>query len=117
VCPRNNESAGKRRRGKTRQGDRYLRRVLVQCAWAARKTPTFVGRTFRRLEARLGKKKAALAVAHKILVLIYQMLTEGTVYDEKRYEHLDPRQEERERKRAIKALERLGYHVTVERVG
>ena len=48
VSPGNNESAGKRRKGRTRKGNRYLRRVLVQCAWAARKTPTFLGRTFRR---------------------------------------------------------------------
>jgi transposase len=52
VCPGNNESAGKRWRGRARKGNRYLRRVLVQCAWAARKTPTYLGRTFRRLEAR-----------------------------------------------------------------
>jgi len=116
VCPGNNESAGKRRRGKSRRGNRYLRRVLVQCAWAARKTPTFLGRTFRRLEARLGGKKAAMAVAHKILVIVYHLLAEGTFYDEERYERLQPRQEERQRKRAIKALEQLGYAVTLEQV-
>jgi transposase len=85
VCLGNNESAGKRRHGRTRKGNRYLRRVLVQCAWAARKTPTFLGRTFRRLETRLGGKKAAMAVAHKILVLVYHLLAEGTMYDEQRY--------------------------------
>lgn len=116
VCPGNDESAGKRRQGRTRKGNRYLRRVLVQGAWAARKTPTYLGRTFRRLEARLGGKKAAMAVAHKILVIIYHLLAEGTFYDEQRYDHLQPQQEERQRKRAIKALEQLGYHVTVERV-
>jgi transposase len=66
VEPGNNESAGKRR-----QGQRYLRRVWVQCAWAARKTPTFLGRTCRRLESRLGRKKAAMAGAHTILVILY----------------------------------------------
>jgi transposase len=116
VSPGNNESAGKRRRGKSRRGNRYLRRVLVQCAWGARKTPTFLGRTFRRLEVRIGKKKAAMAVAHKILVIIYHLLADGTFYDEGRYVHVGPKQEERDRKRAIKALERLGYNVTVERV-
>lgn len=114
VCPGNNESAGKRRRGKARKGNRYLRRVLVQCAWAARKTPSFLGRTFRRLEARLGGQKAAMAVAHKILVIIYHLLSEGSMYEEARYAHLQPKQEERERKRAIQALERLGYAVTLE---
>ena len=91
VSPGNNESAGKRRHGRTRKGNRYLRRVLVQCAWAARKTPTFLGRTFRRLEGRLGKKKAAVAIAHKILVLVYHLLAEGTEYDEQRYAHLHHR--------------------------
>ena len=116
VCPGNNESAGKRRRGKSRQGNRYVRRVLVQCAWAARKTPTSLGRTFRRLEVRLGGKKAAVAVAHKILVIVYHLLTEGTFYDEERYDRLQPRQEAQQRQRAIKMLERLGYHVNLERV-
>ena len=116
VCPGNNESAGKRRRGKRRRGNRSLRRVLVQCAWAARKTPTYLGRTFRRLEARCGGKKAAVAVAHKSFVIVYHLLAEGTVYDEERYNHLQPRQEERQRKRAVQALEQLGYQVSLERV-
>ena len=115
VSPGKNESAGKRRRGKSRKGNRYLRRLLNQCAWAARKTPTYLGRTFRRLEVRLGRKKAAVAVAHKILVIIYHLLAEGTCYEEARYDHLRPKQEARERQRAITALERLGYVVTVER--
>ena len=116
VSPGNNESAGKRRRGRSKKGNRYLRRILLQCAWGTYKTATFLGRTFRRLEVRIGKKKAAMAVAHKILVIIYHLLSEGTVYDESRYEHVGPKQEERDRKRAIKALERLGYSVTIDRV-
>ena len=108
VCPGNDESAGKRRRGSTRKGNRYLHRVLVQCAWAVRKTPTFLGRTCRRLAMRLGGKKAAMAVAHKILVIVYYLLAEGTLYDEKRYDRLQPRQEEQQRKRArvIRAIMR-----------
>jgi hypothetical protein len=91
VCPGNDESAGKRRQGRTRKGNCDLRRVLVRCAWAARKTPTYLGRTFRRLEARLGRKKAAVVVAHKILVIIYHLLAEGMCYGEQRYDHLQPR--------------------------
>jgi transposase len=74
-----------------------------------------LGRTFRRLEVRIGKKKAALAIAHKILVIVYHLLALGTLYEEARYDQWNPRQEARERQRAIKALERLGYTVTVER--
>jgi hypothetical protein len=116
ICPGNNESAGKRRRGQTRKGNRYLRRVLVQWAWAARKTPTYLGHTIRRLEARLGGKKAAVAVAHKSLVIVSHLLAEGTMYEETRYEHLQSSQEAQQRKRAVKALERLGYQVTLERM-
>ena len=82
VSPGNNESAGTRRKGRTRKGHRSLRRVWVQCAWAARKTPTFFGRTFRRLESRLGRKTAAMAVAHNILVIISHGLMDGTFYEE-----------------------------------
>ena len=57
-----------------------------------------------------------MAVAHKILVIIYHLLAEGTFYDEQRDDYLRPQQEERQRKRAIKALEQLGYQVTVARV-
>jgi transposase len=117
VCPGNDESAGKRRSGRTRKGNRYLRRVLVQCAWAARTTPTFLGHTCRRLEGRRGGKKAAMAVAHKILVIGYHLLLEGTFYEEARYDHLQARQKERQQKRAVKTLERLGYRVTLERMG
>jgi transposase len=116
VSPGNNESAGKRRSGRTGKGNRYLRRILVQCAWAARKTPTFLGRTFRRLEGRLGKKKAAVAIAHKILVLVYHLLAEGTYYDEQRYAHLQPKQEDRWQRHAVETLERLGYRVVLEKI-
>jgi len=63
---------------------------------------------------RIGKKKAALAIAHKILVIVYHLLALGTCDEETRYDQWNPRQEARERQRAIKALERLGYTVTVE---
>ena len=116
MAPGNNESAGKRRRGRSSKGNRYLRRILVQCAWAARKTATFLGRTFRRLEGRIGKKKAAVAIGRKLLVIIYHLLSEGTFYEEERYDRLHPKEEERQRKRAIRALEQLGYQVKVERV-
>jgi transposase len=103
MSPGNNERAGKRR-------------LLVQGAWAARKTPTFLGCTLRRLAARIGGKRAAVAIGHKMLVLVYHLLLAGTCYEAQRYADQQPQQEERERKRAIKALDRLGYSVTVERV-
>lgn len=116
LSPGNHERAGKRRKGRTRKGNRSLRRVLVQCAWATRKTATFLGRTCRRLEARMGGKKAAMAVAHKRAVIMSHLLLEGTLYAEERDDRLVPRQEERARQRASKALERLGYTVTLDKV-
>ena len=113
MAPGNNERAGKRRKGRTRKGQRSLRRVLVPCAWAARKTPTCIGRTFRRFASRLGRKKAAMAVAHTILVIISHVLMDGTFYEASRYDRHDAREEERDKKRAIAALERLGYEVAL----
>lgn len=111
MCPGNNESAGKRKSGKTRKGNRYLRRVLTECAWAAGKTDSFLGRTFRKLQARIGGKKAAVAVGHKILLIVYHLFNEGTVYDDGRYNHLNRKQEHRQFKRALSTLEQLGYQV------
>jgi transposase len=79
VSPGTTARAGNRRTGRPRRGNRYLRRVVVQCAWATRKTSTVLGRTFRRLEARVGGKKAA--VAHKSLVITDHLLLEGTFYE------------------------------------
>jgi transposase len=111
VCPGNNESAGKRRSGRTRKGNRWIRRLVVQCAWAARRTDTHLGKTFRRLEKRLGGKKAALAVGHKIVVIVYHLLTEGTFYEEARYARPNPKEDQRRIRRAVGQLESLGYEV------
>jgi transposase len=113
VCPGNNESAGKRKSGKVRRGNRHLKRILIECAWATRKTNSFLGRTFRRLEARIGGKKAAVAVGHKILVIIFHLLNEGTVYNDGKYDHLSPKEEARQQKRAIETLRRLGFEVAL----
>jgi transposase len=114
MSPGNNESAGKRRSGRTGRGNRYLRRLLVQCAWAALKTDTHLGRLFRRLRARIGGKKAAMAVGHRILVIVYHVLLNGEPYDESRYDHLQRREEARRKSNALKALEHLGYRVVLE---
>jgi transposase len=113
LCPGNNESAGKRKSGRTRRGNKYLRRVLNQSAWGTRRTNTFLGRTFRRLEARIGAKKAAGAVAHKILVIAYHLLANGTCYEEERYKP-DPRRDRRRLKNALKTIESLGLTVRLE---
>ena len=116
VSPGTNASAGKRHQGRTGKGHRYVRRVLVQCAWAARKTSTFLGRTFRCREARWGGKRAAVAVGHTMLVIVSHLLWQGTCDEEQRDADQRPKQEERDCKRAITALKRLGYEVTVKRI-
>jgi transposase len=113
LAPGNNESAGKRKSGKTRKGNRHVRRVLVECAWSLRRSENFLGRSFRRFQAKIGGKKAAVAVAHKILVIMYHLLLEGSVYEEERYDRLP--QEERRLKNALKALRSMGYDVQLQK--
>jgi transposase len=84
LCPGNNESAGKRRTGKTTKGSQWLRTVLVQVAWSASHTKeTIFSATYRRWAKRLGKKKALVALGHKILVVIYKLLKDQTEYRER----------------------------------
>lgn len=84
LCPGNNESAGKRRTGRTTKGSRWLRAALVQVAWAASHTKrTIFGATYRKWAKRLGKKKALIAVARKVLELAYHLLRDKADYLEK----------------------------------
>jgi transposase len=84
LCPGNNESAGKRRTGKTTKGSQWLRTVLVQVAWSASHTKgTNFSATYRRWAKRMGKKKALVALGHKILVVIYKLLKDKTDYRER----------------------------------
>jgi hypothetical protein len=80
----NNRSAGKRRSGRTTRGNRWLRSVLVQAAWAASHTKaTIPGETYRRWVKRMGRKRALVALGQKILVLVYKLLSRGTQYAER----------------------------------
>jgi transposase len=84
LCPGNHESAGKRRSGKTTKGSQWLRTTLVQVAWAASHTKeTIIRACYQRWVKRLGKKKALVALAHKILVVIWHVLKDGTEYRER----------------------------------
>lgn len=84
LCPGNNESAGKRRTGKTTKGSQWLRTVLVQVAWSASHTKeTIFSATYRKWAKRMGKKKALVALGHKILVVIYKLLKDQTDYKER----------------------------------
>ncbi len=102
LCPGNQESAGKRFSGRTRKGDRYVRRILVQSAWAASRTnDCFLAALFFRTAQRHGMKKAALAVAHRILLIAWHILSEtGAEYQERGGDHFDRRNPERTRAQA-----------------
>ena len=84
LCPGNDESAGKRRSGRTTKGSQWLRSLLVQVAWSASHTKeTIFSACYQRWVKRLGKKKALVAVAHKILVVIWHLLKKRTEYRER----------------------------------
>jgi transposase len=115
MCPGNNETGGKRKSGKTRKGNRWLRSALVQAAHAAgRARGTFLGAQYRRLTARRGKKRAAVAVGHRILVIFYHMVTKGTEYHELGANYYDERDRERVIQRLVHRLEGFGCKVTLE---
>lgn len=116
VCPGNNESAGKRYSGKTRQGNPYLRTALVQAAWAAtRAKNTYLSAQYHRLVKRLGKKKSLIAVAHSMLVIIYQMLSKNEQYHDLGANYFDLLQNKDVLgKNLIRKLHRLGFTVTVQ---
>lgn len=117
MCPGNNESAGKRKSGKTTKGSRYLRAALVQAAWAASHQKTsYLAAQYRRMVKRMGKKKALVAVAHSLLVIIYHVLKERTEHKDLGGDYFERRDVEKQRKRLVKQLESLGLKVTVEEV-
>lgn len=114
-CPGNNVTGGRRRSGKTRRGSVWLGDILTECAWAAaRSRGTYLGAQFWRLARRIGKKKAAVAVGHSILVIAWHLLTDDADYQDLGGEYFMKRDAERARSRAISQLETLGYRVTLE---
>jgi len=115
VCPGNNESAGKRKSGKTRNGNRWARRALCEAAWAASKAKkSYLAAQFRRLTATRGMKRAVIAVAHTILTIGYHLLQRGTVYQELGANYFDQRHLLRTTKRLVKRLEALGHKVILQ---
>lgn len=116
LCPRMDESAGKRRNTRTRKGARWLRTTLVQAAWpAARSKGTYLQAQFLRLKSRRGPKKAAVAVAASILTAAYHILRDdGVVYQDLGGDYFDRRDKKRATQRLVKRLHDLGYTVTLQ---
>jgi transposase len=112
FCPRNDESAGKRRSNRMRKGAPWLKTTLIQCAWAAaRKNGSYLQAQFRRLRTRGGAKKAIGAVAASILTAAYHMLKDGTLYHDLGPDHFDRRAITVQTKRLVTRLQTLGYAV------
>ena len=116
LAPGNNESAGKRKSGKTRKGNEKLRSALIEAARAAARTKkdTFLSNQYHRIAARRGANRAAVAVAHSILTIIYYVLKRKQPYIELGPSYYEERKRDIVIKRSIKKLESLGVKVTVE---
>ena len=115
VCPGNHESAGKRLSGKTRKGNPWLRCLLVQAAhWASHQKQSYLAEQYRRIAKRRGSKRAAIAVAHSILVIIYHLLSQQTTYQEKGETFFEEQECQGAEKRLVRQLSRLGYHVELQ---
>jgi transposase len=118
LCPGNNESAGKHKSGRTRKGNSEVSTILTECAWAASHTGTYVGAQFRRMHRRFGKTgggKAAIAIAHTLIVIIWHVLHDNVEYHDlgpdyfTRYDNPEAR-----KRRLIRDLHTLGYDVTIQ---
>jgi transposase len=117
LSPRNDESAGKRRSTRLRQGAPWLKAMLVQCAWAAtRRKASYLHAQFARLRARRGPKKAICAVAASILTTVYHMLKDRTMYADLGADHFQRRRPETQARRLVKRLADLGFSVELKPV-
>lgn len=115
LCPGNHESAGKRRSGRTTQGNHWLRVTLVQCVWAASHSKnTYLSAQYHRLAARRGKKRAVIAVAHTLLGTVWVVLTKQQRYRELGADYLDHRDKDGLAQRLLRRLAKLGVKVRVE---
>ncbi len=114
ICPGQHETGGKQLSGRTRQGNRWAKTVLIQAAHAAGHTQTYLGEQYRRISARRGSKKAAMAVGHSILVIFYHMVKTGEPYHEKGADYFTNVTKEKIQRRLVRQLERLGNTVILQ---
>ncbi len=113
VCPGNNESAGKKKSGKTRRGNNYLKATLTEAAWAASRTKdTAFSAMYRNIAGRRGKKRALVAVGHQILIEIYRVLKTGERYQDAGAAAVTERRLQNREQRMVRELKRYGYDVS-----
>src|SRR5215218_3771544 len=114
LCPRSDESAGKRRSTRLRKGAPWLKTALVQCAWAAsRKKDGYLRAQFQRLRQRRGPKKAVCAVAASMLTAIWHMLRDGTVYQDLGADHFHKRSPEQQAHHLARQIAKLGFACSI----
>jgi len=115
LAPGKNESAGRNRSARTLKANRYLKAALVQAAHAAgRSKDNYLAAQYRRLSARRGKKRAAVAVAHSILVIAYHLIERGTEYVDLGATYFDQRKKDTVQQQLVRRLEKLGFKVALE---
>ena len=115
LCPGNRESGGKRISGKTRKGNRYLRRVLCQSARAvSHKKDSHLSALYRRVRTRRGEQKAIMAVAHQLIIIIFHIIRDGCVYRELGASHYDQHNKPKVTRKLVDRLQKLGYYVTLQ---
>ena len=115
LCPGNNESAGKRKSGKTRKGDCWFRITMIEAGWgAARTKSTYLSSQYHRLAPRRGKKKAIVAIAHSLLVIVYHILKYKVPFVDLGADYFDKLNIEHVKRYHVKRLESLGVKVVLE---
>jgi transposase len=114
LCPKNDESAGKRRTNRMKKGAPWLKTTLIQCAWAASRTKgSYLQAQFLRIRSRRGPKKAIGAVAASMLTAAYHMLKDGTLYQDLGTNHFDNRDKAKQALRLVNRLQSLGFTVQI----
>jgi transposase len=114
LCPKNDESAGKRRSNRMKKGAPWLKTTLIQCAWAASRTKgSYLQAQYLRIRSRRGPKKAIGAVAASILTAAYHMLKDGALYQDLGANHFDNRDKDKQALRLVNRLQSLGFAVQI----
>jgi len=114
MCPGNYESAGKRLSGKTRKGSQWLRTALVEAAHAASHCKEcYLSAQYHHIAFRRGKKRAAVALGHTLLIIIYHLIAEKKEYEELGGDYLDQLDHQGKEKRLVRQLEKLGFEVSL----
>lgn len=114
LAPGKNESAGRNRSAKTAKGNKYLKAALVQAAHTQRRAQNYLGAQYRHLARRRGSNRAAVAVAHSILVIVYHLLRDGTRYYERGADYFDKHDRVHIERALVKRLEQLGNKVNLQ---